>query len=202
MVPYQMNLASGRVLSLATRKQWRRWFMVYLLFILAVIGGAVGMLTRNCVVLARQHDRICLMERNLLNERPGVVTIGGHLEKLSREMADCESQLGAMDNFRKAECRASAVILGLVKVMPSGMDLSQVSIDSAVATIGVEVHVVADLLKNGEGMTPPRLIALWNAEPLLVGRVNHFTSEKSERVKVAGNDVMRWRFSGTLLGGK
>lgn len=199
MVPYQMNLAKGRVLPLATRKRWRCWFMVYLLLVVVVLGWSVGTLSRKCFELFHQEQRISVMERTFLSKRPGSGSIENHLGKLSRKMTACESQLAAMDRFSKKECHAAAIILGLANVMPAGMELSQVTIDNAAATLGVEVYLPSET-KGDEAVTPPRLIALWNAEPLLAGRVNHFTSEKSERVKTGGSDVLRWRFSATLLG--
>lgn len=199
MVPYQMNLAEGRVLPLATRKRWRNWLVAYLLIVLVVLGWGVGTLTRKCVELFHQEERVTLMERKFLGERTGSVSIEKHLAKLSQEMAVCENQLAAIDRFGKGECHAAGIILGLVNVMPPGMELSQVTIDSAAATLGVEVYVPTEN-KSEEAMTPPRLISLWNAEPLLAGRANHFTSEKSERVKTGGQDILRWRFSGVLLG--
>jgi hypothetical protein len=86
-------------------------------------------------------------------------------------------------------------------VMPAGMDLGQVSIDGIAAKMNCEIYVSAGV-KNDDSMTPPRLMSLWSAEPLLMGRVNHFTSEKSERVMVDNRDVISWRFSGVLGGGK
>ena len=199
MVPFQMNLAKGRVLPLATRKHWRRWLIVYLLLVLTVLGWSVAVLTRRCVELFHHEERVSLMERQFLGERPGSVSVEKHLGMLSREMAVCESQLATLDGFWKKECHAAAIMLGLETVMPSGMELSQVTIDNAAGTLGVEVYVPSEN-KSDEPMTPPRLISLWNSEPLLAGRVNHFTSEKSERVKIGDQGVFRWRFSGVLLG--
>lgn len=199
MVPYQMNLAKGRVLPLATRKRWRCWLIVYLLLVVVVLGWSVGELARKCFALSHQEERIRLMERTFLSQRPGSGSIETHLGKLSREMMACESQLAAINGFSQKECHAAAIILGLANVMPPGMELSQVTIDNAAATLGVEVYIPSET-KGNEAVTPPRLIALWNAEPLLAGRVNHFTSEKSERVKTGGSDVLRWHFSATLLG--
>jgi hypothetical protein len=51
-------------------------------------------------------------------------------------------------------------------------------------------------------MTPPYLISLWSSEPLLTGRVSRFTSEKSERALVDEREVMKWRFTGVMGGGK
>jgi hypothetical protein len=122
------------------------------------------------------------------------------MRQLSREMAVSESQLGALEDFGKKECRAGSIILGLANVMPAGMDLGQVSVDGAAAKLGCEVYVPVGL-KIGESISPPHLISLWSGEALLTGRVKRFTSEKSERIQVDGQEVMNWRFSGVLGGG-
>jgi hypothetical protein len=202
MVPYQMNLAKGRVLSLANRRQWRRWFAIYLAIVLIVLGWFVVMLTRKCVVISREDARLVLLERKVLSGKAGSANAVGQMQKLSREMAECEDLLKSIDEFRKNQSRAACVILGLANVLPAGMDLGNVSIDNVTGALIVEVHLVAEQLKANDAMTPPRLISLWNAEPLLSGRANHFTSGNSERVKVAGVDKIKWRFTGTLFGEK
>jgi hypothetical protein len=201
MVPYQMNLAQGHILTLATRKQWRRWLTVYFLLVLVILGWSVGLLMRNGIALVQQRERLSLREGQFLGQRPGVDSMKGHMRSLCQKMAICESQLSAIDSFRKEDYRSAAVILGLVAVMPAGMDLGQVSIDGIAAKMNCEIYVSAGV-KNADSMTPPRLMSLWSAEPLLIGRVNHFTSEKSERVMVDNQDVTSWRFSGVLGGGK
>ena len=200
-LPYQMNMARGHVLSLDARRRWRRWLAVYFLLVLVALGVSVGLLARDGFALALQRERIDVMERQYLNERPGVTSVNGAMRQLSRDMAACESQLVAIDGFRKEETRAGAILLGLVRVMPAGVDLALVSIDGPAAKLGIEVHVPVGR-KLDESITPPRLIALWNAEPLLAGRATHFTSDKSERVQVGGHDMMKWQFTGLLGGGQ
>ena len=201
MVPYQMNMARGHVLPLATRKRWRRGLAVYLLLVVAVLGGSVALLTLHGIELSNLEESLRLRERELLNQRPGFANAGEYMRKLGREMAVCESQLNALNGFRAGECRAGGIILGLVNVMPAGMDLGQVSLDGAAAKLGCEVYVPIGL-KNGDLMTPPYLISLWSSEPLLTGRVSRFTSEKSERALVDEREVMKWRFTGVMGGGK
>lgn len=200
MVPYRLNMARGHVLPLATRRRWLLWFAIYFLVVLVVLAVSVAVLTHNGIALSRQQEIIKVMERQLLDNRPGVVSVGALMQRLSREMGACEGQLGAINSFRVGESRTAGVILGLVNVMPSGIDLGKVGLDGAAARMECEVYVPAGL-KADDGMTPPRLIALWGGEPLLKGRVNHFTSEKSERVIVDGQEVMSWRFAGVLGGG-
>ncbi len=124
-----------------------------------------------------------------------------HIRRLGQEMATCEAQLGAIASFRKGDYRAAGVILGLTKVMPDGIDLGNLSLDGTASRMECEVYLPAGL-KVGDSMTPPRLISLWSTEPLLAGRINHYTSEKSERVMIDGQELMSWRFSGVLSGGK
>ncbi len=201
MVPYHMNMARGHVLPVATRKRWRHWFTIYFLIVLGVLVTSVGTLTRTGIMLSSQRDRIDFGERELLNQRPGVVSVGAHRQRLGQELAVCEGQLGAIAGFRKGECHAAGVILGLMNVMPAGIDLGNLSLDGPATRMECEVYVPSGL-KMGDSMTPPRLISLWSAEPLLTGRISHFTSEKSERVIIDGQEVLSWRFSGVMSGGK
>jgi hypothetical protein len=41
---------------------------------------------------------------------------------------------------------------------------------------------------------------LWAADSLLAGKIGKVTAEKSERMRVGDDDVLIWRFSGTLRG--
>jgi hypothetical protein len=201
MVPYQMNMARGHLLPLETRKRWLRWLAVYFLIVLVALGVSVGSLTRTGIAIFNQQDRVRAMERQFLDDRPGVVSVGAHRQRLGQEMAVYESQLGAIASFRKGECHAAGVLLGLMNVMPDGLDLGNLSLDGTATRMECEVYLASGL-KMGDSMTPPRLISLWSSEPLLAGRINHYTSEKSERVVIDGQEVMSWRFSGVLSGGK
>lgn len=200
MVPYQMNMARGHVISPETRIRWRRWLTVYFLLVLAVLSVSVGFLTRDWVVLRHQKERIDMMERQFLGQRPGGSSMADAMQRLSRDIAACETQLSALDEFSRGESHAGPIVLGLVRVMPPGMTLGQVTIDRQASKLGIDACVPAGR-SSDDSMTPPRLIALWGGEPLLAGKVSQLTSEKSERVQAGGQDVMCWRFTGMLRGG-
>lgn len=201
MVPYRMNMARGQVLSPETRQLCRRWLTVYFVAVLLVLAVSVGFLTHTCVALSRQQTRLELGERQFLAEHPDAGSVSACLRGLSREMTACEDRLKAVDDFRKGVCGAGAILWGLVNVMPAGMDLGRAGLDEAGAKLTYEVYV-QEGRKRDDGMTPPKLISLWNADPLLSTRVRDLTAEKSEHVRVSGREVVSWHFTGTLGGAK
>jgi hypothetical protein len=201
VVSYEMNLARGRVIPLSTRKRWRGWLAVYFLLVLLVLGGSVGYLTRTRIVLANQEERMAASEQTLRNQWPDNESVADHMRRLSREMDVCEGQVKAIDTFRRGDSRAASNLLGLVNVIPAGMSLGHVTIDSAGAKVGFDVYI-PPTRKDEESMTPPHMISLWTKEPLLAGRVSHFVAGKNERVKIGGQDMLSWRFSGSLGGGR
>lgn len=201
MVPYQINLARGRVLPLSARRRWRGWFAVYFIVMLVILGVSVALLTRTRIVLANQEERIVANEQRMQATWPGHVDVLDRIRRLNADMANCESQMAGLDAFRKGECQAGRVLLGLVNVMPLGMMLGPISIDAESAKLGYDVYLPANR-KDEASMTSRNVITLWSSEPMLKGLASQITAGKSERIKVGGQDMLSLRFAGMLGEGK
>ena len=201
MVPYAINMARGHVISVSTRKRWYRWLLTYFILALTAAGISVASLTKDLLDLGRRRARVEQAERRFMGEHPGFTALTDCLRAINQDMVVCTNQLEAIDGFQREARHTARVLLGLAEALPPGVDLGQVDIDGIGGKVSFEVYIPAER-KMGEGIAPPHLIALWSASPLLTGKVSRITAEKSERVRVAGRDLMSSRFAGLLGGNK
>lgn len=200
MVPYNINMARGRVVPASVRKRWYRWLLAYFVVALTVAGVSVAFVTSDLVDLNLRRVGVERAERRFLGARAGVRNLADCLRSLSQDMATCQDRLEGVANFQGAGRRTAGVLLGLVEPLPVGLDVGQVEIDAAGGRVSFEVHAPAGR-QIDEASAPPHLITLWSASPWLAGQVSRLTAEKSEHVRLGGQDLMSWRFTGVLGGG-
>lgn len=201
MVTYRLNLAKEHVIPMANRRKWYYWLAVYFLVMLVALGGSVYVLFHTILGLRRQREQAAVQERRFLAQRGGGGSMAVLVGKTSRELEECAGQIESLMGFYPRECPPGAILLGLVNVLPAGMDLGEVILDANAGRLNFTVYVPA-CRTVGEGETPPNLIAQWSVEPLLAGRVSEITAEKSERMNQDGTEVLSWHFTAILKGGK
>jgi hypothetical protein len=201
MVRYQLNMARRHVIPAEKRRKWRNGLAIYFVLAVGVLGVCVSLLTREVMRLRQRQERVSLQERMLIEARPGVRNVRDHVAVMGGEMTVCLAQLEAASAFYAQECQAAGILFGLVDVLPGGMELGQIGIDTVAGKLDFEVYVPA-ARKLLESETPPNLIARWSVEPLMAGRVRGLTAEKTERLNGGGWEMLNWHFTGTLAGGK
>jgi hypothetical protein len=81
--------------------------------------------------------------------------------------------------------------------LQAGVELGNIDYDAEARKMHFEV-VMPATLKVDDKLSPTHLVAMWEREPLLVGRLTQIEVENSERVRRDGMEMMCWRFSASL----
>lgn len=199
MTPFQINMARGLVLPVAVRKRWHRWLVVYVFVSAIVCGTAFRRAVVHVETLKGEQARLDLEEQRFRAQRSGVRDLREYAGALSVRLAGCVDRMEAIDRFQTTGQHVAPLLLGLSVALPQGMEIGRfdIGVDGVLA---FEVYVPADR-RIEESVSPPRLIALWQKEPMLAGRIESFKTENSERERVGGQNVLSWRFVAKLSGG-
>lgn len=72
-------------------------------------------------------------------------------------------------------------------------------LDGETGKLGIDVVLPADF-KGYENLSPPKLVIVWEKEPLLMDIVARISVETSEQVKLLGMKLSCWRFSASVGG--
>ena len=199
MNPYQINMARDYVMPLESRRKWLRWFGLYLIL---MGGGIAVVLFRVTTAVAEwqlQRDAQAVQEARLLAAHPGQKTAAECRATLARAVVATVTNLDLVVAAEMKEVPAARLILGLTEALPAGVELNRVDFDGDGRTLDFEVVMSSDR-KREDGLTPPRLVAAWEQEPLLVNVLSRIEVETSERVKINGMNMICWRFKANAGG--
>jgi len=197
MALYQLNMAREQVLTLEKRRVWLRWVFSYLAVSALVIAVVAYHLATATVGLSVRRGTVEAREKQFLKQRPGVLGLDEHLNKVTAELVGVTTSLEAVVQFRTMGPKSADIMLGFAELLPQGVNLGKLALDGAEGTVKVEVYVPASMKREGS-LTLPNMISSWEGSSLLTNRVRQITSENSQRVNFEGIDYLSWRFTGIL----
>lgn len=197
MVPYQLNMARGFVMPLEVRKKWLSWFMVYLLASSAVIALVLYQVIETTTFWHAKRDALARQGARVLAGSPGYKTLTEYKGAVQGRVAFTLREAEALIAFDHSKTRAARVILGLVEPLQAGVELGNIDYDAEARKMHFEV-VMPVTLKVDDKLSPTHLVAMWEREPLLIGRLTQVEVDNSERVRRDGMEMMCWRFSASL----
>lgn len=197
MVPYHINMARGFVLPLEVRKKWLSWFMGYLFVSSVVIALVLYRVIETSRYWHAKRDVVARQEAKILSGVPGYAKLADYKVAIQGKVVSSLREADALVEFERNQARAARVILGLAEPLPAGVTLGNVDYDGEARKINFEV-VMPATLKMDDKFSPTHLVAMWEREPLLVGRLMQIEVENSERVRREGAEMMCWRFLATL----
>jgi hypothetical protein len=105
----------------------------------------------------------------------------------------------AILNFGQAQGRIASILMSLIEPLPTGLTLGSVCYDGDSKKIIFDVIMPLSLNLDGK-VTPPKLVILWEKQPLLSKFLSEVEMENSERVRLGGQDAMSWQFSAVMGG--
>lgn len=197
MLPYELNMARGFVLPLEVRKKWLRWFMVYLLVCSVVIAVVLFRVIESASYWHAKRDVLTRQEARVLVGCPDYKTLGEYKGVVDGKVVSALRETEAVVDFGQNKSRAGHILLGLAEPLPVGVELGTVDYDGEARKIRFEV-VMPVTLKLDDKLSPTHMVAVWEREPLLAGRLTQMEVENSERVKRDGVEMMCWRFSASM----
>lgn len=198
MTPFQINMARGHVLPLDVRRRWHRWMLVYVFVAAVVCGTAFRRAMTHMEEIRVEKARLDAEEKRFRDQRTGIGSLPAYTKLLTERFSQTVDRLEAINYFQTSSHQVAPLLLGLSVALPQGMEIGRFEI-AGKEKLAFRVYIPADR-KIEESVSPPRLIALWQKEPLLAGRIKLFTTENSERERVGGQNVLSWHFTATLSG--
>ena len=197
MLPYELNMARGFVLPLEVRKKWLSWFMVYLLVSSVVIAVVLFRVIESASYWHAKRDVLASQEVRILAGCPDYKTLVEYKGAVDGKVVAAVRETEAVVDFGQNKSRAGHILLGLAEPLPTGVELGTVDYDGEARKIRFEV-VMPVTLKLDDKLSPTHMVAVWEREPLLAGRLTQIEVENSERVKRDGVEMMCWRFSASM----
>jgi hypothetical protein len=194
MVPYHLNMARGFVMPLEVRKKWLSWFMGYLLVSSVLIALVLYRVIDSSSNWHAKRDALTRQEARVLAGCPDYKTLAEYKGVVQGKVVSSLREADALVDFERNKSRAASVFLGLAEPLPPGAELGTVDCNPEARKLRFEV-VMPVTLKMDDKLSPTTMVAVWEREPLLAGRLSQIEVENSERVKRDGVEMMCWRFS-------
>jgi len=194
MALFQINLAKGRVMPPASRAAWT-WFLVaYLGLCGAVLAGLMNQVTRELIAIHEQRDELFRLEARVLKTcvPEGTDDIVAYARQKSREMARSVDTLESIERILGRRPAVDEMLLGLAAPLPPSTCLGSLSLDGQKREIDFDVYVASE--RDGDGLVPPHLIALWALQTNLMSQVVAIESVHSQQAKLGGQVFNAWKF--------
>ncbi|MEI6166323.1 MAG: hypothetical protein WCS52_03940 [bacterium] len=199
MIHYQLNMAWGYVMPLELRRKWLHWVALYLLLMALAIALTLNQVFKRALYWKSQQTLVAAQEQKILVNHPGFRTIGDYEKMLGQEYSACVRDMEAILKFGQAQGRIASILISLIDPLPSGLSLGSVCYDGDSKKITFDV-IMPLSLKQDAKITPPKLITLWEKQPLISKNLSQVEMENSERVRLGGQEAMSWRFSAVMGG--
>lgn len=122
MTLYQLNMAKDFVISLQSRRKWRRWVLVYFLAMGAVIALTLHDVIRQNGVWQAHRKVLDQQERRILSAQPGYRTVAEYRLALDQKMATDIRDLNAVLAFTKKELPVAKLLAGLMEPLPPALN--------------------------------------------------------------------------------
>lgn len=193
-VPFQFNLARGRVIPIAQRRRWYVglfWYLCFMGLVLAIMAYAIA---TAWVGLKRKADRVAADEKAFLAQHPGQKSVGAFAAGMSERMGFLVAGIETANAFMKRDSRTTPAILALKK--HTGRDIEIGEFEWTPEKTVFSVCVPQDS-RTGAEFAPPKVLAAWNADPVLKQTFGEISGGNSQRAKVGGVNVNAWRFEAT-----
>lgn len=200
MNDYHINMARDYVMTFNSRRKWIRWLGLYLVLMGVVIAVVLYRITMEFMDCRAQQESLNVQSGRLMAAHPEFKTAEEYKSALIRRISGAARDLSLVAAAEQTEIPLSRIMLGLTVVLPAGVELNRFEFNGETHKIGWDVVMLADH-KRSDGLTPPRLVSMWEQEPLLSGCLGQFEVETSDRVKVNGVPMISWRFSAMTGGG-
>ncbi len=197
MIYYQLNMGRGFVMPLASRRKWLHWVALYLVLMAVAIAVALFQVIDRALYWQAQDRLITLQARALLANHPEYGKVSDYKRSLEAEVSACTRDLEAIMTFGQTRSDIACNLMALVTPLPPGLGLGTTSYDAEAHKFSVEVVMPASL-KMEDRITPQKLLALWEKNSCL--SKYSIELENSERIRLAGSEVMTWRFSAAMGG--
>jgi hypothetical protein len=199
MIHYQLNMARGFVMPLEQRRKWLHWVALYLLLMAVAIGLTLSHVFSRAIYWKSKQASVAMQEKKILLSHPGLHSLGEYEKKLGGEYSACVRDMEAILNFGQAQGRIASILMSLIEPLPTGSTLGSVCYDGDSKKIIFDVIMPLSLNLDGK-VTPPKLVILWEKQPLLSKFLSEVEMENSERVRLGGQDAMSWQFSAVMGG--
>lgn len=193
-VPFQFNLARGRVIPLSQRRHWYVGLFWYLGCMGVVMAVMAYLLATSWIDVRRKADAIAGDEKAFLGRHPGQTSVAGIAAGLGERMALCAAGIEAARTFIARDSRVAPAIMALKKPLPRDVEIGHLEWTPEKTLLSVCVPVDR---RSGDDFAPSKLIAAWSADAILRDTVGEIGGGSSQRAKVGGVDVNSWRFDAT-----
>lgn len=197
---YHINMARDYVMTFNSRRKWIRWLGLYLVLMGVVIAVVLYRITVEFMDYRAQQESLNVQSKRMMVAHPEFKTAEEYKSALIRRISGAGRDLNLVLAAEQTEIPLSRILLGLAAVLPGGVEVNRLEFNGETHKIGWDVVMLADH-KRTDGLTPPRLVSMWEQEPLLSGCLGQFEVETSDRVKVNGVPMISWRFSAMAGGG-
>jgi len=198
MAVFRINLIRDSTPPPETRKAVFRAMVIYVAFWGVLLVATVYAGTKTLIAVQGKRQDAVGAEREFRVMHPGadVITYGVDVKQ---QLQTAVAQLETLNAVRAQRLDLPRVLLALTAPLPTDVNIISWDADREKGSIGFDLMFPVG--EGGQAMDVSRLIAAWNADPLLVEQVRKVSSVRSQRQKVGGNVVETWRFACGASGG-